>query len=421
MSPSESSLTLPVSQSQTTCDGRKREKVMSHPSQANTAGNVIIPVTGDETFPLVTDAERTEPVTAPTTAAPKAEAPKPAAVANGKTNPNKPAPKAVKPPKAAKVVAGKPLEVVAVPKEKESEVALKDLVFAKAVQMRSGIFDDATVEKYRAYYEDDAEAGVPDRMPPMRVIRITEAEAKECGLGGTLIVWDGFQRGEALLRAKRKTVKVRVADGDFQTAKLLALQANADHGQPRSIVDLKRLFVKLLDDESLLAEVLSKGVGNGGAQRALAVATKLSKGSVYNVLKSMGKATRGDKIHNIAEVAPRAKPARVDPQSTQLREDPATIAKKNTAVIIQEMVNCMAAMQRRYESLFEREDALPVVLETAKTGGVPIRKDENPSQKPGDKRTTVKVTYHWPAVDDLFACMEDIKKAHAETVTKPTK
>ena len=323
---------------------------------------------------------------------------------------------------AAKPNAGEDANLsMAVPKGTIKTIPFKELVFDKRVQMRSSLFDESTVEEYRELMKEDGDA---DRFPPLRAVEISADEQKELGLDSPFVVWDGFQRGEAIQRNRFKEVGIEIIKGDWLLVKRLALLANRDHGMKRSKADIRKLFEKFIADETLVNKVLAEGKGKGGANRAIATAVGISKGAVNNYLAAMGKGTQGDKIVN--KTPPQTRPEqrvetdRIDPASPKFKEDMATIRAKHDAVLIQEMCNAIASFQRRYEAILERADVANLVREEAMKQGYPIKRDENPTKEAGNAATVIQKTEYWPACDYLLSIMDAVKEAHAATVTKTT-
>jgi len=89
----------------------------------------------------------------------------------------------------------------------------------------------------RQYAERLAEG---DRFPPVLAFREPET--------GTLRLADGFHRFRAAERAGHGELRVEVRLGDRRTALLHAVEANAEHGLPRSNEDKRRAVAALLAD-----------------------------------------------------------------------------------------------------------------------------------------------------------------------------
>lgn len=306
-----------------------------------------------------------------------------------------------------------------VPKGVVREAGMEELTFDKRLQSRQTIFDEETVEAYKGKYQDD-----PKSLPPIRAIDIGEADA-EARKVNRLVVWDGFQRGEARRRAGLKSIPVEVAPGTWDQAVRLSIGANSDHGLPRTQADLRKAFQRLLSNEAMLEQVLSEGVGNGGANRALAAAVGISKGYVSKILNALGLTTRGDKIVNL----PKKTDEEADPVGPHERDgDPAgglrveskeAIRSRATGAILREMQMSLAALQRRTEALLERDDIKAMFRELANKFGIPIKRDENATEAPGEK-TTIVVTEYWPAVDTPLAMLDELNDQYAKMNTTAT-
>lgn len=315
----------------------------------------------------------------------------------------------------------KPLTIVKEPKGTEQEIPLGELVREKSLQQRTQLFDEATVESYKELYEENG----PDALPPIRVIQLHKAEAESLGFPGVFVIYDGFQRSEARNRVKgAETIKAVVAKGTFAQAKLLSLSANSGHGLARTFADIRRALNNLLEDDAeggALETVLKAGVGNGGANRAIAAAVGCSKGLVSRVLNAMGLTTRGDKVVKLPAPRPTGDAGPVDrgEDPNPRHESMEAIEKKASASIILEMTKMAAALQRRYQALLARNDTKALFVEKAREHGVAVKKDRNAKTEAGEA-TELTVTEYWPAVDTLIAMLDDMAAAHADQQTKPT-
>jgi hypothetical protein len=103
------------------------------------------------------------------------------------------------------------------------------------LQCREGL-DEAVVADYAAALAEGA------TLPPVKVVRIATAGAIE------YFLVDGWHRLEAAAQAKQRTVEADVVDGDWRTAQLEAVRANANHGLRRSQADKRRAVRVLLMD-----------------------------------------------------------------------------------------------------------------------------------------------------------------------------
>lgn len=184
------------------------------------------------------------------------------------------------------------------PPGKEMSLPLKELTLDRRIQMRAALIDEQTVERYKADYQDD---DFRDKIPPVKVIELTQDDADRLKLPSRYVVWDGFQRCEARKRAGLKDIPAIVAKGTWGTAVVLALSANSKHGLTRTIADVRKTLMRIIDSQQLQDSILATAAKVGGANRALAAAVQCSKGFVSKVLNSMGKTTRGDKIVNLPE------------------------------------------------------------------------------------------------------------------------
>lgn len=379
------------------------------------------PADADDSFPLAGhgDDEPAQPEepTMSATEAPELEAPA------------EPAKKEKKPRKSRATgkertqAAVKPLSIIKAPKGTVREVPLADLVREKSLQQRTQLFDEATVEGYKELYE---EGGI-DALPPIEAIEIHKSEAEALGFPGTILIYNGFQRSEARNRVKgADTIKVSVAKGTYADARLLSLSANANAPLARTFADIRRALSNLLEDDAeggMLETVLKAGVGNGGANRAIAAAVGCSKGLVSRVLNAMGKTTRGDKVVNLPAPKPTGDAGPVhrpegDPNPRQ--ESMEAIEKKASAAILLEMTKLAASLQRRYQALLVRPDTKALFVEKAREHGVAVKKDRNHGKMEQGEATESTVTEYWPAVDTLIAMLDDLAAAHADQQTKPT-
>jgi hypothetical protein len=335
---------------------------------------------------------------------PKAEKPAPRMKVPGPTN--TPVAKAKPAPKAEKA-AGKIPTIYRDPEgEKRRELPLDQLTFDKRVQMRASLHNEVAVEEYADLYRDN-----PDALPAVRVIEVPEAEREEFGLKTPFVVWDGFQRGEARQRAKLGSIPVLVAKGTWEQARGLALRANSGHGLQRSPADIKRALHALLDDETMLAKVLKSGKGRGGANRAIAAAAGISKGSVHKYLRAIGKGTKGDVVVNLPKPrteATTAEPGTV-PEATR-RESDAAIKSRKSAALIHEMEQQAAAMIRRYRALLTRADARNLLIAAANDRGIPVTVDENAKTGADGQPTAVTKTEYWAAIDSLALALADLRE-----------
>lgn len=337
-------------------------------------------------------------------------------------------------PKGKKVKGGDPAPKITafkVPTGTVRTVSLQpdSITFDRRVQMRASLFNEEKVEEYRDILTEDREAGRPGRLAPLKAVKISDEEAEELKLSSNLVVWDGFHTGEAARRAGYDSYRVEVTEGDFQDARQYALQANADHGQDRTFADLLSAFHRLIENKPLLERILAAGKGKGGANRALAAATRLSKGTVSKVLERAGYATRGDKLvkagesrgkprdPNKAERNQASDPKKTGTYTAETREQ---VEAKTTASLIVDLQRLVAATQRRVETLLGRDDAGNLFRELASANGVPVRADENVKAGTGKNKTTVEKSEYWPAIDVMLTVFDELAEQHGKQKTKAT-
>jgi hypothetical protein len=395
------------------------------------------PMDLDTTFSLVDPADRGDdatPTPTPETSAQATAAKTAAPSTNGAAKTKaKPAPK---PPASAGDLADRATKAAARNKAKAADKAgglgvaappetpvnhdLKGLVIDRRLQMRASLFDEQTVEKYRELFQEN-----PESLPPIRVMEIPQEEADSLKLASNLVVWDGFQRAEARKRAKLKGIPTLVSKGTWELARLLALRANHDAALPRSQPDLRRAVQQLINDETLLKEVLEWGKGKGGPQRAMAAAVGVSVGLVNKILGSMGKGTDRNGIVDLSPTRAASATARHqragDPDAAIRTESLEAIQKRATAVIIKEMQNAAASLQRRAEALLTREDAANLFREVAKKCGHPIvRHEEAGGERPAGQ-TAVVVAEYLPPVDAILLIVDELAEKHKRMTTDATK
>lgn len=321
------------------------------------------------------------------------------------------------------------------------------LTFEADMQKRTVIYDEFTVEKYTEIYQEaiakkaeDATKPEPyDALPPLRAIKIEDGER---------IVYDGFQRGEALRRAKLDHCRVIVTPGTREDAEFYALRANAEHGLARSSDDCRKAFFSALDNEAIFARIEVEKDRYGGLNRALAAACGISKGSVSNFLRLKGKTIRGGKIVNLpkpAEPAPVAPVDSAEQPGSLFAADPvigpltgeALVAHLNslsagggmteaeqaahikataTRLVAHEALMCAAKLARLCESLILRPDSAPTLREAARTSGIPFRVTEELGKTESFGKDTGTVVKHeeWPVMQAIIGALEMVKEAVAE-------
>lgn len=348
----------------------------------------------------------------------KKKAAKAAASANGAAPAAADAPAAAKEPKAKKEKAAKARAYGGLKRPEGKIVTLptKELTLDRRLQSRATMYDEETVEKYKDVHLED-----PNAMPPVEVVDVGEEEAEALKLPSRYVVWDGFQRTESRRRAKLADIRARVTVGTFDQARFWSLSANATHGLPRTSADIRKAFQRFLEDDELKDAVLKAGAGKGGANRAISLALNVSKGMVSKVLNALGLTTKGDKIvkkttkADDAPAGPRTTAADVSPG---LRvESKEAIKSRLTAAIVKEMMFAAAQLQRRYESLLERDDIKGLFRQVCQKNGVPVTSDENTS---ADGRKVVTTEY-WPAADTILKALEELDDQYTKMNTQSSR
>lgn len=200
--------------------------------------------------------------------------------------------------------------VIRRPKPRLETIRLDDLTFDRSCQQRAdGLYDEATVERYVELIRDEKV-----EFPPLEAVW----EKKT----GTNWVFGGFHRGEAYRRAGANSVEVLLYDGTKQDAILYSLPENGDHGRNRTATDVQRTLATAILDTAVRARILETARDEGGVHRAIQAATRVSKGAIYQFLKSHGlKATRDGRLTKVelpaVEPAPAPKPKRANPPTDE--------------------------------------------------------------------------------------------------------
>lgn len=316
---------------------------------------------------------------------------------------------------------------------------IKSITFDKRLQMRNlgaEVIDETTVENYRELIKDGVQ------FPPLKAVRVSDAEAKLYMLAGNLLVWDGFQTGEASKRAGLKDVPVEIMDGTFRFARLLALGANSKHGKQRTDADKRKALYTVIADPEMLKDAIElartgeAGV-TGGLNRSLATICGISKGAVSKYLDAKGLTTRGDKI--VQKPADPTEPAAVGagqsqggsggtttptepgtptatPDARQLSKE--EIAATATTAVLGQMRKIVAGLQIRCESLLGRPGANNIFKELAAVYNVPVATGD-PITEVRDGREVVVTPEQWPVLNYIAAVLEETEVAFAKTQTVP--
>lgn len=257
-------------------------------------------------------ATKTAPANGKPATKPTAEKPP----AKGKA-PKKPAPKKANPKAGA-------LSFLKIGAPVVKSVPLDKLNFDRRLQHRSKLVDDATVDSYADTDAENAKEGKPSVFPALKAVHVTKDEkGKPCDV---YYVYDGFQRGAAFAKNKRKDVQVEVIDGTFEDAFFLSLGSNGTNSElPRNRDDKRRSVFALIDSEHAMKVLGAKVDAFGGLTRALAAACLVSLGTIDNALKDRGLRVSGSKLVKRPAEKPEEKPP------AEAKPDAALAAPKPTA------------------------------------------------------------------------------------------
>lgn len=314
-----------------------------------------------------------------------------------------------KPQKVGPVVAS----LTELPAGKTEVVELINLMFDPQMQKRMAIFDEFTVEKYKEHYEEATHKKAEDAHAPEPWEALPALRAIDTGEG--VIVYDGFQRGEAANRAKLEKMWVIVTPGTRSDAEFYALRANASHGLARSSEDCRRAFFAALDTPDLYARIEAKKDEYGGLNRALAASCGISKGSVSNFLRLRGKTIRGGKIINLP--TPVVAPAPAQPPALSEAEQSTHIKLTATRILAHEALMLAAKLARVCEGLVARTESGAAFRRAALDEDVPFSLSEDvgtPQIGAQGAGVEVETKITWPVLDTVIFVLEKVKEAVAE-------
>ena len=113
-------------------------------------------------------------------------------------------------------------------KKETKEILLKDIIVDDNIQQRK--LHPEVIREYFERMEEGAE------FPPVEVVYD----------GKVFWLWDGFHRIEATKKRNKNIIKANIQPGRKRLAIELSFSANAEHGMPRTLGDVKNILRKVL-------------------------------------------------------------------------------------------------------------------------------------------------------------------------------